>query len=495
MLPMLIGHSQGGMLVVRTLHELAGDFADADPGPRSGHRRALPRTTFRDPAHRRGAAGRRAARSPFAAAIATGKLPRVLLRPMVDAAEAAQDPGHRRRVHRVHHRVGSDRRQLRRRRPVRRDGHARTCATSRCPRLQPYRHPADRSTWPRTRSRAPGSTPTPRRASRRAAGGADVDTRNLLHAADLWFSVKKHWCLEAQRSLRAQRARGRAMRGRLNLFQAAMLRWRELHPYNAVHVAASPRRSTAAPAARDRRPSHGARPDRASCSTRARAASNTAAAPRRRDARARRCASVRCAERCAPRSSGSSTCRSRATGAFEPFRFFAVDAGDSFHLGARLRPLHRRRRLDRRAAGRHRRALRRRRRRRRRAPPTCIRRPTARLFLRHPRRVPARAAELPAMAASFRRAFRPRYPYGHGCAQRVRALSLERAGARRAAPRGEGVGRHAQRPADRDDPADAVAAGRGAPRRTRGARRSRSRRSSTSAPSCGADARAASGSS
>lgn len=30
------------------------------------------------------------------------------------------------------------------------------------------------------------------------------------------------------------------MRGRLNLFQAAMLRWRELHPYNAVHVAELP---------------------------------------------------------------------------------------------------------------------------------------------------------------------------------------------------------------------------------------------------------------
>src|SRR5205814_6540291 len=26
------------------------------------------------------------------------------------------------------------------------------------------------------------------------------------------------------------------LRGRLNLFQTAMLRWRELHPYNAVHV-------------------------------------------------------------------------------------------------------------------------------------------------------------------------------------------------------------------------------------------------------------------
>lgn len=30
------------------------------------------------------------------------------------------------------------------------------------------------------------------------------------------------------------------MRGRLNLFQAAMLRWRELYPYNAVHVAELP---------------------------------------------------------------------------------------------------------------------------------------------------------------------------------------------------------------------------------------------------------------
>jgi hypothetical protein len=33
----------------------------------------------------------------------------------------------------------------------------------------------------------------------------DLDTRNLLHAADIWYSVKKHWCLEAQRLLRARR--------------------------------------------------------------------------------------------------------------------------------------------------------------------------------------------------------------------------------------------------------------------------------------------------
>ena len=30
------------------------------------------------------------------------------------------------------------------------------------------------------------------------------------------------------------------LRGRLNLFQTAMLRWRELHPYNAVHVVRVP---------------------------------------------------------------------------------------------------------------------------------------------------------------------------------------------------------------------------------------------------------------
>ena len=31
------------------------------------------------------------------------------------------------------------------------------------------------------------------------------------------------------------------MKGKLNLFQAAMIRWREMHPYNAVHVVHVPR--------------------------------------------------------------------------------------------------------------------------------------------------------------------------------------------------------------------------------------------------------------
>ncbi len=38
--------------------------------------------------------------------------------------------------------------------------------------------------------------------------GDDLDTRNILHAADIWHSVKKQWCLEAQRLIRAKRRPG-----------------------------------------------------------------------------------------------------------------------------------------------------------------------------------------------------------------------------------------------------------------------------------------------
>ncbi len=34
---------------------------------------------------------------------------------------------------------------------------------------------------------------------------AGVDLANLVLAADIWYSVKKHWCLEAQRMIRALR--------------------------------------------------------------------------------------------------------------------------------------------------------------------------------------------------------------------------------------------------------------------------------------------------
>ncbi len=35
---------------------------------------------------------------------------------------------------------------------------------------------------------------------------SDVSGENILWAADVWFSIKKHWCLEAQQLIRARRA-------------------------------------------------------------------------------------------------------------------------------------------------------------------------------------------------------------------------------------------------------------------------------------------------
>jgi hypothetical protein len=56
---------------------------------------------------------------------------------------------------------------------------------------------------PRTRAwidgYSPGSEPLP------PAAADELDVRNILHAADIWYSVKKHWCREAQRLVRAQR--------------------------------------------------------------------------------------------------------------------------------------------------------------------------------------------------------------------------------------------------------------------------------------------------
>src|SRR4029078_8253688 len=77
-MPMLICHSQGGLLVSATLHALAGQLGDST-GVRDAQTDAPPpRTTIVDPYTRseRSVSGLQV---PYAAAIATGKLPRILL--------------------------------------------------------------------------------------------------------------------------------------------------------------------------------------------------------------------------------------------------------------------------------------------------------------------------------------------------------------------------------------------------------------------------------
>jgi hypothetical protein len=202
MVPALIGHSHGGMLVVRTLHEFAGAFNQALPvwNPLTGD--ALPRTTFVDPAtgKERPVVGLQVA---YAAAIATGKLPRLLL------LEWTMLP----KLRRIPDTVvdftgfaiafdpiafdfgGSD--------PYVATGTARVrnvtlpASTSHIAIPQARHLAANPATRAWIDAYAPGTDPAPL--------PADADTANLLHAADIWFSLKRNWCREAQRPLRAQR--------------------------------------------------------------------------------------------------------------------------------------------------------------------------------------------------------------------------------------------------------------------------------------------------
>ncbi len=201
LMPMLIGHSQGGMLALKTLHELAGTFGRAVPVWPPGDDRPLARTTVRDPltGADRPVVGLTVG---YAAALATGKLPRVLLlqwsmlpylRQVPDSATDFTGfslPGDL-----IAGTLFGDE-------PYRASGtaHVRNVTLP-----SSYSHIA----LPRTRHLA--ADPVTRAWIDRYAPSAadappalkDIDTTNLVHAADIWHSVKKHWCLEAQRALRA----------------------------------------------------------------------------------------------------------------------------------------------------------------------------------------------------------------------------------------------------------------------------------------------------
>ncbi len=122
------------------------------------------------------------------------------------------------------------------------------------------------------------------------------------------------------------------MKGRLNLFQAMMLRWREIHPYNAVHVVAVERPLDAAQLARD----IDAYLERAGLT-----GLELDAANRRYDYRggAARTALATLPGNADPEAVVRAEMERQlnapfaATGPIEPFRFFAVDAGVRFYLG------------------------------------------------------------------------------------------------------------------------------------------------------------------
>jgi hypothetical protein len=194
--PMLIGHSQGGAVVIRVLHELAGTFGDtlAVVDPATGH--ALPRTTIVDPFTNEFRPVT-SVRVSFAAALATGWLLRVLLgqwtilpylRTIPDSVseftgfDLPNDPiaGN---LLGVSPYVAAGSARVRNVLLPAEYSHVGLPLVDQLPNVPTFRAWID--AW------RPGSqTPMP-------TGG----TTNLVHAADLWYSVKRHWCEQAQRLL------------------------------------------------------------------------------------------------------------------------------------------------------------------------------------------------------------------------------------------------------------------------------------------------------
>jgi hypothetical protein len=205
--PMLIGHSQGGMLTIKVLQDLAGASGDRIAVWNPLTDQPDGRVAIVDPVTgaERPVVGLKV---PYATALATGSVMRVLLgqwgmlsrlRSVPDTVEeftgffiewdplAGTVPGS----------AESN--------PYRPTGSA---AVRNVTLPAEYGHislplTAHLAASPVTRAWIGRYSPGGERAALPA--GDEVDTRNLLHAADIWYSVKKHWCLEAQRLIRVKR--------------------------------------------------------------------------------------------------------------------------------------------------------------------------------------------------------------------------------------------------------------------------------------------------
>ena len=335
MMPMLIGHSQGGMLAIRVLYELAGDVRRGDC------RSWIPRTGERAAAHddRRSADRRDRGRSsgltvPYAAALATGKLPRVLLGQWSMLPRLREIPDTRRRIHRLLDRGRSDRRQPARRRAVPRDGH----------RARAQRHAAGDAT---------ATSALPRtRASRRRSGHARVDrrvrTRRARAARRRRASTRRTSCTPPT-SGTASRSTGASRRSaRCAPRDAAQADERPAQPVPGGDAALA-RAASVQRRARRRRCGSRSTPRRLEAAIGAQLAARRTHRPRRSTPRARATNSA-ADPPCIPLEvvDGGRRCHAAlrreierqlnlpfpADGAIEPFRFFALaDAGDAFRLG------------------------------------------------------------------------------------------------------------------------------------------------------------------
>jgi hypothetical protein len=191
--PMLIGHSQGGMLAIRTLYEFAGAFHDSlhVVDPATGN--ALSRTSIVDPrtGKSRPVVGLRVS---YAAALATGWLPRLLLGQwtMLSRLRTIPDSVDEFTGFILPHDAIAG--NLLGDAPYAPLGNARV-RTVVLP--ESYHHVdlprvAHLAADPVIRAWIDAWSPDV------ATASPPGDTSNLVHATDIWHSVKRHWCLQAQ---------------------------------------------------------------------------------------------------------------------------------------------------------------------------------------------------------------------------------------------------------------------------------------------------------
>jgi len=204
MMPMMIGHSQGGMIAIRVLHELAGDFDAAVPVWNPERRAAEDRTTIVDPVsgNERPVIGLQV---PYVAVLATGMLPRLLL------GQWSMLPRLREIPDTVLEFTGFSLQWD----PIAGNfGHTDTYRATGSAKVRNVTLLAAASHLTLPLAQELAVDPVTREwINRYAPGdgtpkfptGTQQDLANLLHAADIWYSVKKHWCLEAQQLIRSRR--------------------------------------------------------------------------------------------------------------------------------------------------------------------------------------------------------------------------------------------------------------------------------------------------
>jgi len=205
MMPILIGHSQGGMLAIKVLHELAGAFHDNIPVWNPLTNEAEERGTIVDPitGQTRAVIGLQVR---YAAAITTGKVMRIVLgqwdmlprlREIPDTVE--EFTGFSLAWDLIAGNFGAAAQY----RPL---GSARVRNVTLPGEYTHITIPLTKHLAANAVTRGWINRYVPTSEIPELPVNVDVDKRNILHAADIWYHVKKYWCLEAQRLIRARRS-------------------------------------------------------------------------------------------------------------------------------------------------------------------------------------------------------------------------------------------------------------------------------------------------